>query len=292
MSEGIGAYGVVIFTDEGAFGIVDSFRNTNHNVAVFLKCTAYLRKEFLCVKSCLRQINKKRIVTCIFAGKGTCGGQPACVTSHDLHDGYGFFLIDAGIQGDLADCGSHISGRTSKSRRMIGMHKVIVNGFRFADNADVTADHGCIAGKLAHRIHGVISANIKEPANIHLFKPAEQFRVYRVLQRLGKLIAAGAKISTWGVSEVFQLFPGKSFLKIQDCAFQKSLNSIYHSINMSDFLLTDSLRNHTIKTAVYHCGRSAGLSDDQILFCHTSKSSCCSWSLHYNRKAGWWLESV
>ena len=59
VSEGIGAYGVVIFTDEGAFGIVDSFRNTNHNVAVFLKCTAYLRKEFLCVKSCLRQINKK-----------------------------------------------------------------------------------------------------------------------------------------------------------------------------------------------------------------------------------------
>ena len=42
---------------------------------------------------------------------------------------------------------------------------------------------------------------------------------------------------------------------------------------MSYFFLADSFRNHAIKAAVNNCSRSAGLTDDQILFCHFGETS-------------------
>ena len=32
------------------------------------------------------------------------------------------------------------------------MHKIIINGLWLSDNADVTANHGCMAGELAHEV--------------------------------------------------------------------------------------------------------------------------------------------
>ena len=46
------------------------------------------------------------------------------------------------------------------------MHKIIVNGLRLSDNADVTANHGCVAGKLAHSIHGIVAADIEKGFDI------------------------------------------------------------------------------------------------------------------------------
>ena len=85
-----------------------------------------------------------------------------------------------------------------------------------------------------------------------------------------------AQVSAWGVGKIFQLFPGKCFFKVKNGALQKSFNTVYHAINMSDFFLFYALRNYTIKAAVDNCSRSAGLSDDQVLFFHFNETSCCS----------------
>ena len=50
---------------------------------------------------------------------------------------------------------------------------------------------------------------------------------------------------------------------------QKSLDSIYHSINMfNSFRVSHSFGYNSVKAAVDDCGRAAGLADDQILSGH------------------------
>ena len=181
VSKAVSAYGIIIFADEGSLIIMDSFGNADNHIAVFLKAVVYLGKESFCIKGCLRKIDQKRIVACVFPRQSACCGEPSCVTSHDLYDGNGFFLIYIGIQGDLTDCGSHISGSASEARGVISVDKIVINSLRLANNADITACHGCIPGKLAYSIHGVIAANIEEPADIHFFKFTEKLRVYRIL---------------------------------------------------------------------------------------------------------------
>ena len=84
---------------------MDSLRYTDYDVAVFLEGSMNFLEKFFYIEIGFRKINEKRIVSNIFPGKGSSSGEPASVTSHDLDDSDGFFLIDAGVQGDLTDGG-------------------------------------------------------------------------------------------------------------------------------------------------------------------------------------------
>ena len=248
---------------------MDSLGYTHNNITVFFKRLFYIGKEFFLVKICFRQINKQRIISFVFTCKCSCSSQPSCMTSHDLDDGYGFFFIYTGIQCNFTYCGSHISGSTAKSRSMICMNQVIVNGLGFTNHPDGASDLCGVSGKLADSVHGIVTANIKEPANVHLFKLTEKFRVHRILQRFRKFVTAGAKVSPRSIFQCFQAVPGKGFAEIKNCSLQKTFDSIYHSINMFDFIsMCKAFRNHSVKTAVDYCCRTAGLTDNEIFFCH------------------------
>lgn len=55
---------------------------------------------------------------------------------------------------------------TSEAGSMIGVYKIIVDGFGLSNYADRTSDVFGIAWKFADGIHGIIAANIEEPADI------------------------------------------------------------------------------------------------------------------------------
>lgn len=95
------------------------------------------------------------------------------------------------------------------------MHQIVVNGLWNADKADVAVNPGCISGQLAHGIHGIVAADIEEPANVHFFEFLEQPWINFVCERFGKFVAAGAEISCRCVGKKRKLLPGKCFLKIQ-----------------------------------------------------------------------------
>ena len=196
MTESICAYGTVIFTDKGAVCVVNTFGNTDNKIAVFLKCFFEITQESILVKSNFWKINKQRIVTSVFTCKGAGSSEPSGMASHDLDDRDRFFLIDIGIGRDLTDCGSNVFCGTSESRSMISIYQIIVDGLWFADHADRTADTCSIAGKLADGIHGIITADIEEPADIELFKFAEKCRINRIFKRFRQFVAAGAEISS------------------------------------------------------------------------------------------------
>ena len=187
------------------------------------------------------------------------------MTSHDLDDRHGFFLIDIGIQSDLTDSRCNIFGSTSEARCMIRMDQVIIDRLRLADHTDGASNFGRIAGKFADSIHGIISTDIEKPADVHLLKLAEKLRIDRIFERFRQFVTAGTKICARCVSKIRKLLARKSFLKIKHTTSQESLDPIDHAINMSDFIrMGKPLRNNSIKAAVDHGSRSAGLSDDKI----------------------------
>ena len=49
---------------------------------------------------------------------------------------------------------------------MIGIYQIIIDRLRFTDHSDWTADACRVAGKFTDGIHGIITANIEEPADI------------------------------------------------------------------------------------------------------------------------------
>ena len=197
MSKGICTYRAVIFADESALCIVDSFRDTDDYIAVLFKGFLNSFEESFLIKGCFREIDQEWIVTFVFSGKGRGCSEPARMTAHDFYNSNGFFLIDICIYGNFADCRGYISGSTSKAWSVVSMNQVVINGFGLSDNADIAACLGCIPGKLAYSIHGIISANIEKPANVHFSEFLKKSGVNRIFQRFRKLIAAGAQVGTW-----------------------------------------------------------------------------------------------
>ena len=236
MSEVIHSDRAVILTDEGTFFVMDTLRYTYDHVAVFLECSFYFSQELILIKCNLRKINQKRIIPDIFSCQHTRCCQPACMTPHNLNNRNRFFLIYICIDCDLTNSCSHISCSTSKARCVVCQHQVIVNCLRLTQYNNVTSNLLGIAGQLAYRIHRVISPDIEEVSNVHLFEFCKQFWIYFVIQTLRKFITAGSQISTRCIFQHFQFLARKCLCKLQNCSVQKSLNAIHHTIHLLNFL--------------------------------------------------------
>ena len=145
---------------------MDSLGDTYDQITVLFECLLQILKEDILIKSNFRKIDKQRIVSIVFAGQCTGGSQPSGMPSHDLDDRYGSLFIYIGIGCDLADSGSNILGSASKSWCMIGVYQIIVDCLWFTNHTDRTSNGCGIAGELADGIHGIIAANIEEPADV------------------------------------------------------------------------------------------------------------------------------
>ena len=269
MAESVGTHRGIILADKSSVRIMDTFRNTDNHAAVFFQGFFDILQEVLRVEIAFRKIYVAGIIVLIFTGKDSGSGKPSGVASHDLHDGDGFLLIHRSVKNNLSYSGGHIFGCASIAGSMVCVYKIVVNGLGLADDTDRAVDLRGIAGKLAHGIHRIIAADIEKPADIQLLKLRKKKRINGILQRFRQLVAAGAKISAGCMLQVFQLLTGESFTEIQDAVFQKTLDPIFHTVNFADFIrMSQPLGNNSVKAAVDHCSRTAGLADDKILLCH------------------------
>lgn len=148
---------------------------------------------------------------------------------------------------------------------MIGEDQVIVNGLGNADETDVAADGGCVPGQAAHRIHGVIAADIKYISDIQFLKFFKKLAVNRILQIRRKTVTAGTQVRTGRVFQpvhVLAAHPGQ----IDDVSFQKTFNAIAHAIYPSDLLgMKACCGNHTAQAGIDDSCGAAGLAHQQIL---------------------------
>ena len=69
MTKSICTYRTVVFADEGAVSIVNTFGNTDDKITVFLKSFFKITQESILVKGNFRQVNEQRIVSFVFTRK-------------------------------------------------------------------------------------------------------------------------------------------------------------------------------------------------------------------------------
>ena len=269
VAESVGTHRGIVFADKSSVRVMDTFGNADNHAAVFFQGFFDVFQEVFRIEIAFRKIYVTGIVAFVFTGKDSGGSEPACVASHDLHDGDGFLLIHRSVKNDFPYSGSHIFGGASIAGSVICVYKVVVDGLGLADHADRAVDLRGIAGKLAHRIHGIVAAYVKEPADIQFLKLFKKKRINGIFQRLRQFVTAGTQIRAGSMFQVFQLISWKSLPEIQDTVFQKTFDSVYHTVNLADFIrMSQPFGNNSVKAAVDHCGRTAGLSDDKIHLCH------------------------
>ena len=197
MSECIYAYITCKLADKLTVSIIDSFGNADNQIGSMLESFLNICKELFLIKCNFRKIDQNRIVAFEFTGKDTGSGQPSGMTSHDLNDRNGFFIIiNRSVDRNLTDCGRYIFGSTSESRCVVCQDKVIVDRFRDSDETDLAVYSLSIAGKLAYCIHGIISTDVEEVTDIILLKFLKELRIDGVCQVFRKFVTAGTKIRT------------------------------------------------------------------------------------------------
>lgn len=103
---------------------------------------------------------------------------------------------------------------------MVGVYKIVINGLRLTEDTDVAADLFSIAGKLADGIHGIVAADIKEPADVHLLEFLKKLRINRILQGFRKLVTAGAKVSAGVQVRARSCSPGSASWKSRTVPFK------------------------------------------------------------------------
>ena len=155
-------------------------------------------KELVDIEHCLGQIDGIRSLAllCLGKGGGTC--QPPCVTSHDLDDGDGLFLIvqTQGIADNLLGGSGDVLGGASEAGGVVGEGQVVVNGLGYAQELLLMSLQNRVVGQLLDGVHGIVSADVDECLNLQLVHDFEQLLInLRILMNLGQLIPAGAQES-------------------------------------------------------------------------------------------------
>ena len=101
---------------------------------------------------------------------------------------------------------------------MVGAVQVVVDGLGHTDDVAGVAHPLHILADLVAGVHGIVAADIKEPADVHLLEFLKKLRINRILQGFRKLVTAGAKVSAGGPGKSEKLLSRKCFLEIKDCS--------------------------------------------------------------------------
>lgn len=164
------AVGVTLFLAEqlgdhrSAFCIGDSFGNGDGDEAVLLVNAVHIRQELVRIKGTLRQVNEVRTVIHILTGQcGGCG-EEACMTAHYNAD------IDAAqrtvVQIHSSECLADEASGRAEARAVVVLLKVIVDGLRNVDGAQVVVRSFCLLVHDADGVRGIVTADVEEIADV------------------------------------------------------------------------------------------------------------------------------
>ena len=182
------------------------------------------------------------------------------MASHDLNDRHRSLLVYGGVQDDLPDRGGYIFCSAAETGRMICEHQIVVNGLGNADEPYIAAGPGSKAGKLIHRIHGVVSSHIEEISDVHFAEIIKNSGIDSVRQILRELKAAGPQISGGRQPEELQLFLAEGS-QICDLVRKEALNAVEHPIDTALLPCLLPCLYCAAEAGVYDGGGAAGLSD-------------------------------
>ena len=213
----------------------------------------------------LRQADQVHALAVLAPGQGGGGREPAGVAAHDLDDGHKVGAVHRRVADDLFHDHADILGRGAVAGRVVGEHKVVVDGLGHAHEADAGAHRAAVPRQLVDGVHAVIAADIEEPLDVQLFEDREQLFVdLFVLLRRGQLIAAapqeggGRALQQFDVHEGFQAFGQVAHLFVQ-----QALDAVQHAVDVLRPAHLAGLE-HAGEAGIDDGGRAAALADDCV----------------------------
>ena len=149
---------------------------------------------------------------------------------------------------------------------MVGAEQIVVDGLGHAHHAAVVAHGLHILVDLVAGIHGVVTAVIKEIADIVLLEHLQDTLVVRVIQLgIGNLVPAGAQSRGGGVLQQPQLL--RVLLPhVKQPVGQHALDAVLRAQHLGDDAGFQGRVNDAVGTGVDHRRGPAGLTDDTGTF--------------------------
>ncbi len=128
----------------------------------------------------LRQINRITSLAVVTLRQRCRCSQPACVTSHDLHDTYGRLLRTEGlvVTNDLLHGSCDILRSGTVTRAVIRYRQIVINGLRNAHEPLRLIVCCRIVGQHLNGIHGIITSGIEQTLDVMLLHDLEYLLIY------------------------------------------------------------------------------------------------------------------
>ena len=279
MTECVGSAALCSFANVCAVSGADTLGNGNDDVRMLFKCFFKIGIEIVEIERYFGEIYEVGLYVRIERGKSCRRRKPACITTHDLYDGNGFYGINGGVAEDLLHGGCDIFCGRAVAGGVVCAGKVVVDGLRYADDAHIVADALCEFGELRNGIHRVVTADIEEITNVKFLENGDDiFKGLSVfaLKVLGELFAARAECRRRGIFEKLQIFFGH-VADVDERFFENAFNAVFSTVYGFNGITFDRAANNTCESCVDSCCGTAGLTDDSISvkFFHDFCSPLC-----------------
>ena len=275
VSEHVGNAALLTLANVSAVSKVNTLRDCHNNVGLLTQLCLYVLKELLHREVALGKIQQVGLNTVHHSADGRRSRQPACVSTHDLHNRNGGLCIDRAVTNDLGHGNGNVLSRRAEAGGVIGAHQVIINGLGNADKAHLIVVDLGILGELCHRIHRVITADIEEITNVVLAEQREDLLVVILISLyLGKLFTARAESRRRRVfKQVDVLGLRKALVQIDKSLLQKALHTVSHAVQRVTLAVSKKSANNACKRRIDCGSRTARLSNDSIsiqkFLCHS-----------------------
>ena len=233
---------------------MDAFRCGNHAAAVFVVGGLDVRQEFFDAEDALRQINQVRAVIGEFLSQCRRSREETGVPPHHHRQ------IDAGQRG-VIQIGSHErlgdkAGRRRKARRVVVADQVVVDGLWNVDAAQCIVGAARFLTDDAHRVRGVIAADIEEVTYAMCLEDLEY--LLAILQV--RLVAGRAECRGRRIGHHFNVVAG--FLgEVEELLIDDAGHSVIRTIDQFDIAELAGFENDAGHRLVDDRGRSSSLSN-------------------------------
>ena len=256
-------------TNVSAIGKMNSLGHRDNNVGVLFERRSYVSKELVHIEVSLGKVNEVGSDSVYYSSDCRRSGKPARITSHDLNDGNRLCGVYRAVANDLLHGRRDIFSRRSKSGRVVGNDKVVVDGLGNTDDSHLVIVSLRILGKLCNGIHRIVSANIEEVSDVVFLEYLKELFVNLVaLSDLRKLLTARAERRRRCIFKLcYELVVHKELRKVYKSFLKQSLNAVLHSVKSLDSTAVNTLLNAAYNTrqgSIYRRSRTTRLTNDRI----------------------------
>ena len=188
------------------------------------------------------------------------------MAAHDLHDHHSPCVIDPGVLVKLHAGGGDVLGGTGIAGAVVGAGQVVVDGFGDPDDVAGVAHPLHVFADFVAGIHGVVSAVVKEVADVVFLEDFQDPFIVRVVHiRVSQLVPAGPQRGGGGKLEQLQL-TGVFLSHVVELVGQDPFDAMGGPQNPGDLGGGQCGLNHALGAGVDDGRGPAGLPDDAGAF--------------------------